>query len=69
MLSFALFIMYEIWIQALKKDIPPLGFLAVCSSCRALTVDRIRFCPFCGKKERKIDTLPTIIKKSDTDGN
>lgn len=69
MLSFALFIMYEIWIQALKKDIPPMGFLAVCSSCRALTVDRIRFCPFCGKRVRKIDTLPTIIKKSDTDGN
>lgn len=67
MIAFFLYLNYEIWIQALKKDIPPVGFLAVCSSCRALTVDRIRFCPFCGRRVKKIETLPTIIKKPETD--
>jgi hypothetical protein len=65
--AFFLYLIYEIWIQALKKDIPPVGFLAVCSNCRALTVDRIRFCPFCGRRVKKIETLPTIIKKPDSD--
>ena len=65
LVSFLLFITYEIWIQALKRDIPPVGFLAVCSNCRALTVDRIRFCPFCGRRVKKIETLPTIIKVSE----
>lgn len=65
LISFFLYLTYEIWIQALKKDIPPVGFLAVCSNCRALTVDRIRFCPFCGRRVKKIETLPTIIKKVD----
>lgn len=67
MIAFFLYLNYEIWIQALKKDIPPVGFLAVCSNCRALTVDRIRFCPFCGRRVKKIETLPTIIKKPETD--
>ena len=67
LMSFFLYLIYEIWIQALKKDIPPVGFLAVCSNCRALTVDRIRFCPFCGRRVKKIETLPTIIKNPETD--
>ena len=67
LMSFFLYVTYEIWIQALKKDIPPSGFLAVCSNCRALTVDRIRFCPFCGRRVKKIQTLPTIIKNPDSD--
>ena len=67
LISFFLYLTYEIWIQALKKDIPPLGFLAVCSNCRALTVDRIRFCPFCGRRVKKIETLPTVIKKPESD--
>ena len=62
-LSIFLYLIYEIWIKAMKADIPPIGFLAVCSRCRALTVERIRFCPFCGYRVKRIDSLPTIIKE------
>lgn len=62
-LSFLLFLIYEIWIYAMKYDVPPIGFLAVCSNCRALTVERIRFCPFCGKRVKKLESLPTIIRE------
>lgn len=62
-LSLFLYIIYEVWIYALKKDFPPAGFLAVCSKCRALTVERIRFCPFCGNRVLKITSFPTILKK------
>ena len=64
LLSILLYLSYEIWVKALKYDIPPIGFLAVCSNCRALTVDRIRFCPFCGNRVKKIDSLPDIVNKS-----
>ncbi len=63
LLSFFLFLIYEIWIEALKNDLPLLGELSVCSNCRALTVERIRFCPFCGNRVKKIDSLPTVIKE------
>ncbi len=63
MLSLLLYLIYEIWIQALKYDLPKISVLSVCSNCRALTVERIRFCPFCGNRVKKIDALPTIIKE------
>ena len=63
LLSLFLYLIYEIWIQALKNDLPPVGILSVCSNCRALTVERIRFCPFCGNRVKKIDSLPTIIRE------
>ena len=63
LLSLLLYIIYEIWIAAMKYDLPPIGFLAVCSGCRALTVERIRFCPFCGNRVKKIEALPTIIRE------
>ena len=62
-LSFLLYLIHEIWIQALKNDLPNIGVLSVCSSCRALTVERIRFCPFCGNRVKRIDALPTIIRE------
>lgn len=58
-----LYLIHEIWIQALKNDIPPAGYLAVCSACRALTVESIRFCPFCGNRVAKINSFPTVLKK------
>lgn len=57
-----LYLIFEIWIQALKNDIPPVNYLAVCNVCRALTIERIRFCPFCGNRVIK-SSFPTIIKK------
>ncbi len=63
LVSLLVYIVYEIWIQALKKDLPPIGTLLICSNCRALTVERIRFCPFCGNRVKKLETLPTIIRE------
>lgn len=62
-LSFFFYSINEIWKNALKLDIPPAGNLSVCSKCRALTIERIRFCPFCGNRVVKINNLPTILKQ------
>lgn len=67
LISLFLYAIYEIWIHALKNDLPPVGFLAVCSNCRALTVERIRFCPFCGNRVAKIDSLPTVVRMEEKD--
>lgn len=64
LISVLIFIIYEIWIEALKHDLPPEGTLLICSSCRALTVERIRFCPFCGNRIKKVDSFPTIIRET-----
>lgn len=62
-LSMFSYAVYEIWISALKNDLPDSGYLSVCAKCRALTVERIRFCPFCGNRVLRIQNLPTILKK------
>lgn len=67
LVSLFLYTIYEVWIQALKNDLPPAGFLAVCSNCRALTVERIRFCPFCGNRVAKIENLPTVVRVQEKD--
>lgn len=63
LLSLLLYITYEVWITVLRLDIPPIGYLAVCSNCRALTVDRIRFCPFCGNRVKKIESFSSLINE------
>ncbi|NCB39164.1 MAG: PrsW family intramembrane metalloprotease [Erysipelotrichia bacterium] len=48
----ALFLLgiYEAWIIVLKVDIPAETGLSACSGCGAFSIDRVRFCGFCGSR-------------------
>lgn len=59
------YIIYEVWIKALINDLPQESFLAVCSKCRALTLEKIRFCPFCGYRVNRVEHFPTIMEKKE----
>lgn len=41
---------YEAWLLVLKLDIPDEAKLTSCSSCGAFSLDRVRFCGFCGSR-------------------
>lgn len=41
---------YEAWIAVLKIDVPEDAKLTTCSSCGAFSLDRVRFCGFCGAR-------------------
>ena len=58
----AIYFAYEVWIMCLRLDYQKPGVLAVCNVCRGLTVEPIRFCPFCGNRVVEIENLPTIIR-------
>ncbi|HNX75619.1 MAG TPA: PrsW family glutamic-type intramembrane protease [Candidatus Rifleibacterium sp.] len=41
---------YEAWLAVLKIDLPEEPVLATCSGCGAFSLDRVRFCGFCGSR-------------------
>jgi hypothetical protein len=41
---------YESWLAVLKIDVPEEAKLTSCSSCGAFSLDRVRFCGFCGSR-------------------
>ncbi len=41
---------YEAWLAVLKLDIPEEARLTTCSGCGAFSLDRVRFCGFCGSR-------------------
>ncbi|MDD3146906.1 MAG: PrsW family glutamic-type intramembrane protease [Candidatus Riflebacteria bacterium] len=41
---------YEAWLAVLKIDVPEEAKLTSCSSCGAFSLDRVRFCGFCGSR-------------------
>ncbi len=43
-------VIYESWIYALKYDVEPEAGLTICTGCGAFSIDKRRFCGFCGHR-------------------
>lgn len=48
-----LFGIQETWVMVLKVDSPPEDGLLICSGCGAFSIERSRFCGFCGSRVLK----------------
>jgi hypothetical protein len=48
-----IFGIHEAWITVLRVDSPPDAGLMVCSGCGAFSIERSRFCGFCGSRVLK----------------
>lgn len=44
---------YESWIAVLKIDQPEEGGLTICTACSAFSIEKSRFCGFCGNRVMK----------------
>ncbi len=51
---------YEAWLAVLKLDTPDEVKLSTCSGCGAFSLDRVRFCGFCGARVLNINRRNTL---------